>query len=158
MITKKKTYLGLLVFISLFMLMPTTLKAAAPTEYNVKINGQPVKFTMSPFMEIGNLLLPFREIFEVFGYDVEWNGTSKTATCKKGEKKVLINVSGGITEVNGKKTTLSVPACIVKGRIYVSSEVILQGLELNVSLVEKDKTIYFTSKTVRLFQWPAPII
>ena len=42
--------------------------------------------------------------------------------------------------------TLPVPASIINGRIYVTSEVICEGLDITVNIEEAEKTVYLVSK------------
>ncbi|GAE88262.1 stalk domain-containing protein [Acetivibrio straminisolvens] len=142
----KKLFLLLYVFFISLTLIISVQGAEASNEYNVKINGQPVQFTMAPLIDNGNLLLPLREIYEIFGFDVQWDAVNRRASCIKAGKKVLISVGSKTAQINDEILTLSAPSLIISGRIYVASEAICQGLNVNVNLKEEEKTVYFTSE------------
>lgn len=130
----------------LMLSLPHARKAEASEEYNVQINGHPVKFTMAPVTIQGNLSLPLREIYEIFGFNVQWDDTAKTALCTKADKNILIKPGSETVHINRKILTLPVPATIINGRIYVTSQVICEGLDTDVNIDEEEKNIYFATK------------
>ncbi len=120
--------------------------SAASSCYNVKINGQQVGFTTSPRMEKGVLMLPVREMFDLFGFEIKWDKVARTVVCTRKDQKIILKEKSGIVQIFGKKISLDVPVKSIEGSIFVPSEVVGQGLGLNVDVVESEGTVCLQTK------------
>jgi len=135
-----------LVLIILFCIFKITSVHAAPQEYNVKINDVSVQFTTAPIKEKEDILLPIREMYEIFGYNVNWDFTSKSVTCVKSTNKVTFKINDNVAQINGKNVNLPVPVSIIKSSIYAPASIISESLDLKIDILEKEKTVCFKSK------------
>ena len=67
---------------------------------NVIINGQQVEFTLPPKNIGGNIMLPLRELFELFGFQVNWDKHTKSITILKKDKTIILKDAELIATVN----------------------------------------------------------
>jgi len=60
----------------------TTVNAGSE-DISVRLNNVDVKFNTVPYVVENRLLIPIREIFEIYGYKVTWDDKNRTASCTK---------------------------------------------------------------------------
>ena len=118
----------------------------ASKAFKVKINDNPISFTISPRIDNGNLILPLREVAELSGFEVMWNPELKTAVCSKSDKIIKVTKDSTYADIDGKKTTLSLPVVIIEGRIFIPADLIQKGMDMDVKLLEKEETVCFFEK------------
>jgi ankyrin repeat protein len=75
-------------------------------------------YGVSPIVENDRTLVPFRNIFEAMGADVQWDKDSQTVTAKKDDITISLTI-GGLAYKNGEPITLDVPAKIINNRTMV---------------------------------------
>ncbi|MFX4263706.1 ankyrin repeat domain-containing protein [Pelotomaculum propionicicum] len=69
-------------------------------------------------VENDRTLVPFRNIFEAMGADVQWDKDTQTVTAKKGDITISLIIDGPAYK-NGEPIVLDVPAKIIKSRTMV---------------------------------------
>ena len=89
------------------------------SEILVFLNGQRLYTSSSPVIEDGTVMVPFRDIFEALGIEVEYNDSTKTITGSKDGLDISITIGNTEGYVNGQKKELSKPPQIVNGRTLV---------------------------------------
>jgi len=48
---------------------------ASGEDVHILINNNGIKFSIPPYVKDEEVFLPMREIFELYGFEVNWNGT-----------------------------------------------------------------------------------
>ncbi|RAP74741.1 stalk domain-containing protein [Paenibacillus montanisoli] len=107
--------MGALAFMSF-----TQQTAHAAAEVRVVFNGKQLQFDHAqPVIKDGRVLVPFRKLFEVLGFQVNWNSSLQQATGTKAGLKIELKMSSNKAKVNGKIVTLDVPPQIIKNSTMV---------------------------------------
>ena len=151
------------------MILMSTLAFATNREIDVQIKNAPVDFTKThngtsvgkPYIANNRTHLPLRVISEDLGYDVEWNGDTRTAVIKEKDTTVEITIGQAQALVNGEKTYIDVSesgtvshdtkAVIKNNRTYVPVRFVAEAMgerveyrDPNTSSV-KNPTVYINS-------------
>lgn len=142
----KKYIINLILIISIINLIPIVSESASLEVTNVIINGQQVEFTLPPKNIGGNIMLPLRELFELFGFQVNWDKHTKSITILKKDKTIILKDAELIATVNKNQITQKVPLKLVNGSYYASTEIFQSGLDINIKYVKEENTIYITNK------------
>ncbi len=77
-------------------------------------------------------LVPVRFIAESFGGEVEWEAETKKVTVKYGESVIELYINKAELTLDGKKSTLDVPAQILEGRTMLPLRAVVEALGMNV--------------------------
>lgn len=99
---------------------------AAQSKIDVIYDGSPITFDVQPQSQNGRTMVPFRQIFETLGYDVEWNEAAKTVTAKSKEGSDVITLTLGSTNItmNEKTVHSDVPPITKNNRTLVPVRII----------------------------------
>ncbi|WP_334073322.1 MULTISPECIES: copper amine oxidase N-terminal domain-containing protein [Paenibacillus] len=92
---------------------------AKSSAIEITMNGEEFKPNAAPFVKNGTVFLPLRDLGEMLGSVVFWNGSAKTVTMTYPELTVQLNYGTQKATVNGKTKSLSESPRVVEGRIYV---------------------------------------
>ena len=96
-------------------------------------------------------LISVRYAAEIFGYNLEWNDSAKTAVLSKENQKLSFKSGYDFIVSNNNPTKLNGKAEIIDGRMFVPIRALAECLNLNVkwngaakniSLVEPEKMLY----------------
>ncbi|MCL2388553.1 MAG: alpha/beta fold hydrolase [Defluviitaleaceae bacterium] len=114
---------------------------------NVSIEGLKVNFEgQPPAIVDGRTLVPVRGVFEVLGFDIEWDAETQTVTMMACENYVVIITVGSDTfTTNGEEFTLDVPAQIIGGRTMLPIRAVLESIGLYVGWDEQTSTVLISS-------------
>jgi spore germination protein len=93
--------------------------ALAEPAIKVVLDGRELNFDVPPAIERDRVLVPFRKIGEAMGAVVGWNSQTRTVYGIKGSTRVELKIDNTYALVNGKKTSLDMPAVIRGGRTLV---------------------------------------
>jgi len=122
-------------FLVLFFFLSQACPAyAADSEDPIKvfINETALVMDVPPVLTEGRTLVPFRAIGEAMTAKVDWDGSARKVTLTLGDKTVQLFIGNKTAYVNGKATTLDVPAMIVEGRTMVPLRFIGESLGASV--------------------------
>lgn len=126
------------------------VKAGDRTDTNdlikVSLNGKYLTFEQAPVNQDGRVLVPMRMIFEAMGADVGWDGAVKKVTGTLGDKTVELTIGSKTAKINGKDTTLDVPACVINGSTMVPVRFIAESLSAKVEWQKGTNTVVITNK------------
>ena len=86
---------------------------------SVFLNGEYLKTSSAPVIKNDSVLVPFRDIFEAFGMNVEWNSATSTVTGISDEKTISLSIGSSTGYVNGQAKELSVVPEIINGSTMV---------------------------------------
>ncbi|MBD0378931.1 stalk domain-containing protein [Paenibacillus sedimenti] len=108
--------------IALFIVMTWQSVFAASNALKVYFNGDLLKFEDAhPVIRDGNTLVPFRQLFETLGFQVNWSdkGGVRKATGAKDGLEIELTLDSLKAMVNGEAVDLEVPAQILNGKTMV---------------------------------------
>ncbi len=108
---------------------------------SIYVNGEKLKFSVSPIIKKGNTLVPFRAIAESLGADVSWDGKNHKVTMKKGGKEIVFLIKDKKSYVNGKSVKLSVPAEIISGSTMIPLRFVSESLDTKVTWLPEGSVI-----------------
>jgi hypothetical protein len=124
---------------------------------NLVLNG--TKFEaqanqMPPVIVESRTLVPVREVFELLGGSVSWDGNTRTVTISKDTTEVNLVIDSLSAKVNGVDTSLDVPAKIINDKTMVPVRFISENCGLNVDWNGETSTV--TISTPQQVLEPAP--
>jgi len=108
---------------------------------SVEINGRELAFDVSPTIIDGRTFLPVRTIFESLGLEVKWDNETKTVTGVGNGTSVSLVIDQKVAYVNGKATSLDVPATIIDGRTMVPARFVAESTGAKVGWDNATKTV-----------------
>jgi hypothetical protein len=140
----------------LVIALPVT--AAANDTVNVTIDGQAVVFIDGQGAESveGRTLVPVRGVFEMLGFDVDWDNDTRTAVLTKAENEIRITIYSNIFTINGAPSILDVPARIIGGRTMVPIRLPLEAVGFTVDWDIGTRTVLIYSSQEEPPQTAAP--
>ena len=96
---------------------------------------------VSPMIEEGRTLVPFRAVAECIGAEVSWDGDLRKVTVKKDDRLVELVIGDKTAHVNGNAVELDVPAKILYGRTVLPLRFVSESLDATVQWVPDGKVI-----------------
>ncbi|MGE5672460.1 MAG: copper amine oxidase N-terminal domain-containing protein [Mycobacterium leprae] len=103
---------------------------------SVVIDGRTLQ--ADAFIVNGRTVVPLRAIFEALSATVEWDAATRTVTGMKGNRVIKLTIDQTEAYVDGKPTTLSVPAMIINGRTFVPLRFIGESLGIPTEQITFD--------------------
>lgn len=108
-----------------FLLSNTAFAA----DVNVTLNDEGVVFAnQEPVIVEGRVLVPLRGVFEMAGYNVEWDSQTKTAVLSNSENKVVITAGNTDFTVNGDTVKSDVAPQIINGSMMIPLRAVGDGI------------------------------
>ena len=150
MTVKKMVVLMLLLLLIINSVGLNTVVAAPIVErVVVKVDGVEVAFPDAiPYITEGRTLIPIRVIAEKLGANVEWKEATKEVKFTKGTDTVILTIGSKTVSINGKATTLDVPAGIKDSRTFVPLRFVSEALGATVAWVGETRTVLITTSQV----------
>lgn len=111
-------------------------------EISVYINGEKIEFDQPPIMAEGDrVMVPIRKIFETFGYTLDWDQNTRTATATNNRNKLV--VVEGLCGVNldDEQISFDVANINYSGRIFVPVRVVAECAGADVEWDGANKTV-----------------
>jgi alpha-tubulin suppressor-like RCC1 family protein len=136
---------------------PTTTAPAVPTTptvpsapgagggISVLLNGSPMTFDVQPQLMNGRTMVPLRAIFEAMGAEIEWDGTTRTATATRGDTVVVLTIGSTSPTVNGQVVPIDQPGVIVDGRTLAPLRFVAEAFGGSVEWDGATRTATITS-------------
>lgn len=135
-------------FIILTMLCVSVAPVYANSGISVVANDIAVEFDVPPQIIDGRTMVPMRKIFEAFGTNVEWDGSTQTITAKKIGTKIIMTVGGSVMKINNREVPLDTPACIIDGRTLVPVRAISDAFGTDVKWDGNNNTVTISRRYV----------
>ena len=135
MFAMKKLAIRLLCLSIALILTCTTVFAV-----DLYVDTKKIETDTPPTIVDGRTLVPVRAIFESLGATVEWDQATKTATGKKDNIVVVIQIDNPVATINGQAITLDVPAQIINNRTMVPARFVSVALNCDVTWNQETKT------------------
>lgn len=121
---------------------------SAAESIKVNVDGSALNMDVSPILENGRVLVPFRFIAESLGGMVSWDEASQTVRIQTADNNISLPVGKNAASVNGQQKELDVPAKVVNGRTLVPVRFVSESLGANVSWDDANQTVnvsYFSA-------------
>ncbi|WP_165822567.1 stalk domain-containing protein [Paenibacillus montanisoli] len=87
---------------------PDALASGAPLR--VVVRGKSLKGGNKPVLKNNTTFLPMRDVAEALNATLAWDGKTRTATIKSGDKTVAFTIDASTMKVNGQPVPLETPA------------------------------------------------
>lgn len=127
----------ILTLVFLFVLgtffVPTQAKAEFFTPVCLSVNGEYVKTPNHAYLKNNTTMVSLRDLGEIFGADVSWNGDTATATVKTDTKTISVTKNKSNATVNGKSVKLATAAVLANNRMYAPIRFLAETLGADVS-------------------------
>ena len=121
----------------------------AATSANVTIDGRPLVFTdQAPVILNNRVLVPVRDVFEVVGFDVQWNPAARVVTITNHHHTIIVGIGDSFFTVNGIRHPLETPAQIINDRTMLPIRALLESVEFDVSWNNETRTVEISSPLV----------
>jgi hypothetical protein len=117
----------------------------------VFVDGKELSIDVAPAVISGRTLVPLRAIFESLGADVKWDSKTKTVTGIKSDTTIKLTINKKNAFINGKVTSIDVPAVIIKGRTFVPARFVAESLGTDVEWNSENLVIEITTPKVIRF-------
>ena len=122
----------------------SSVSVFADNGINVTIDGVPMEFTDFygyPMEQNDRVLLPFRQIFETYGWDAFYDDGTESVFGKSGDRYIAMQV-GSLDYFSEKgKVTFDVAPIIVNGRTMVPIRVVSETLGFKVDWDDATRTV-----------------
>ena len=133
--------------IALTGLILMTNFAFAETEVKVVVDGNPVVYKdQAAVIENGRTLVPLRATFNALGAEVDWMAETSTVFANKRLKSISLKIDDTKMYVDGKETTLEVPAKLINGRTMIPLRAVAEALDTKVGWDAESFTVNIESK------------
>lgn len=103
-------------------------------------------FTIKPILQNGSVFVPLRGTLEQLGFSLEWSTKEQLAKIIKGDTTIYLKANSNVASVNGAKVTLTSPAKIMNGSVYVPLRFISTATGSNVEWDAKTTKVTIDDK------------
>ena len=152
------------IYVALFAIVMAAALVSAETIYardiSVVVNGQRVQFAdQQPVVIDGRTLVPVRGVFEIIGFDVNWNESTRTITLSRlgySMDEIVITLGSNEFVTNGVRHVLDVPAQSIGGRTVLPIRLVLESVGYTVDWNENERIVnaYIEpSRTILVRAW-----
>lgn len=125
----KKRLLFMVMAFTLLLSMPLEVSAIRNPERNIKIwiNDFYIMSDVHPFIENSRTYVPIRFIAEELGYDVEWDGGTRTVSISQHEQSIQFVVDSDVVCINNEtQYTIDAPARLKDQRTFIPIRTIVE--------------------------------
>jgi len=104
-------------FVFIFIFSTLSITAANSGQIRVTVDGVYVTFpnNINPENIEGRVLVPARGVFEMLGFNVQWDSENRRVTLTRHDYEIILNIDSTTFTVNGATHQLEVPAQILHG-------------------------------------------
>ena len=132
----------------LILMLSININVFAADNIYVILDGNYIEFDVMPQIINGRTMVPIRAIFEKMGAIVEWDATTGSAICTKGDTVVKMTVDSMDMYINGQVTKMDIAPVIIKGRTLAPARYVAEAFGADVQWSQKTKTVVIGSKDV----------
>ncbi|MEF2968373.1 copper amine oxidase N-terminal domain-containing protein [Paenibacillus sp. M1] len=115
------------------------------SKVKVIYNGTEQNFEPKAVIWNDYTLVPFRQVFELYGADVQWNNETKMITATKDDLSIEIPASGKKAFINGEEIELAQGPLNAKGTTLVGLRFVSEALGAEVSFDKATLTVYINT-------------
>ena len=127
------------------LILMISLPSFADDTIRIEIDGKPLVMEVSPEIESGRSLVPFKAIFEGLGLKIDWDSNLRIATAYNASMNVSVKLGVIYGNINGEVIQMDVPAKIVDGRTLVPVKFISEAFGNKVTWNADTRLISITS-------------
>ncbi|MDA3732778.1 copper amine oxidase N-terminal domain-containing protein [Niameybacter massiliensis] len=132
-------------------------KDASFSTIKVYFDKKPITLSNRSFTYKGRVYLPLREVGEILGAEIGWNGSNKVAIVETASKRLempqgyrkaisyLKNSPSKASTVNVDQTSLDVRTMLYEGKTYLPIRFTAESLGFNVKYDDATSSVYFTT-------------
>lgn len=133
-------------FFIVFSMFQGTIYANQPIY--VEIDNKPLILSAPPVIVNDRVMVPMREIFTSFGYNIEWDNESKMIFANREDVSFAMQIGNSEVTINNKLSALDSPPFIKNDKTFVPLRFISEASNAEVSWIpEKNLVkIYKTTK------------
>lgn len=110
-------------------------------------DGEKITFDILPQTINGRTMVPIRAIFEAMGATVDWDNSSKSATCTKDGTIVKMTLNSTVEYINDVPHTMDVTPVIIKGRTLAPARYVAEAFGYNVKWDEMTRSVLISKNT-----------
>ena len=130
---KKVNFIRILLMIFILQTVSIPGYALASTQdISVEVDGIPVQFDVSPVIENGRTLVPFRAIAEALQVEVVWDGQSKSIRAGSERTSVELQIGNSVAQANSVPVALEVAPKIIKDRTFIPLRFLVRLFQADV--------------------------
>ncbi|MBM3450926.1 MAG: copper amine oxidase N-terminal domain-containing protein [Armatimonadetes bacterium] len=130
-----------LVLIAILSIVAAPGVNGAQEPIRVLVDGDPVSFDVVPLERQGRVLVPLRGVFERLGACVEYDAGLRTIVAVRGQTIVQLGLGRCEVTIDGRPSTLDVPAVSVGGRTMVPLRPVSEALGASVQWEADTRTV-----------------
>ncbi len=115
------------------------------SKITVLMDNREISFSVMPEIIEGRTMVPMRELFEMLGATVEWDGETRTVTAHKGTNSVKLQIDNLTVNMNGEEKQMEAAPYIKNSRTMVPLRFASEALGIRVGWDNASRTIYLIS-------------
>ena len=115
------------------------------SKITVQLDGKEISFSVMPEIVEGRTMVPMRELFEMLGATVEWDGDTRTVTAKKGRNSVKLQIDNLNVNMNGEEKQMEAAPYIKNSRTMVPLRFASEALGIRVGWDSANRLIILLS-------------
>lgn len=115
-------------------------------DIDVLINGEKLQLDMPPVIENDRTLVPFRNIFETLGYEVQWIDEFKGIIAEKENVSMIMNIDNNEMYVNDEYVYSDTAPRLIDSTTYVPVRLISEYSGYDVLWSEKEQAVLLYSR------------
>ena len=115
--------------------------AAFAADITVKVNDEVVTFDRQPYMEGGNVMIPYRFVAEKLGATVAWDGDTKTVFTSLGDIVITLQIGNSNIFTADDVINAQLAPVLVIDRTFVTGNVIAKAFGVDVTFDEETSTL-----------------
>lgn len=114
--------------------------------FAVVFNSQFVDFDVTPRVDDGVPMTPFRHLLEKAGGKVDWKGATKTVLAKSEGKDIILQIGDRSARINDLSVSLETAPYIDRGRTIVPLSFMSDALNVTIEFDKETGHVLITSK------------
>lgn len=122
--------------------------SADNNEISVYLDAAKIEFDVKPQIINGRTMVPIRAIFEKMGAVVEWDESTRSAICTKGDTDVKMTVNSTDMYINNQLTKMDISPVVIDGRTLAPARYVAEAFGADVQWSQKNSTVVICSKDV----------
>ncbi|MFI2858614.1 copper amine oxidase N-terminal domain-containing protein [Paenibacillus sp. JSM ZJ436] len=134
-------------FLAVVCILPLLFQGQvqAATHINVIVDGMRINPSQPPIMVQNRVMLPMRVIFQLLGAKVTWDQKTQTVTAVRDNSTIILKINAKTATIDGKSTTLDVPAKNLSGTTMVPVRFVSEALGEKIGWNSTTKTVTVTT-------------
>ncbi len=115
------------------------------SKITVLMDDREISFSVMPEIIEGRTMVPMRELFEMLGATLNWDGETRTVTAHKGTNSVKLQIDNLTVNMNGEEKQMEAAPYIKNSRTMVPLRFASEALGIRVGWDNASRTIYLIS-------------